>query len=179
MKSLEKAIALSIVSALSCVILPGQTALAECSDSHKKAEQTSQQPADIVDTAQSAGSFNTLIAALDKAGLVSTLKGDGPFTVFAPSDSAFEKIPPADLKALLADKAKLTKVLTYHVVPGSLKAAQVVKQSKAETVEGSPVQISAGDDGVFVGGAQVTKTDILCKNGVVHVIDTVIMPPNL
>lgn len=134
---------------------------------------------DIVETALAAGSFNTLVTALKEAGLVETLKGEGPFTVFAPSDDAFKKVPQADLEALLKDKAKLTKVLTYHVVAGSLKAEDVVKHASAKSVEGADIAIKAGAEGVTVAGAKVIKTDILCSNGVVHVIDTVIFPPAL
>lgn len=134
---------------------------------------------DIVETAQSTGSFNTLVTALKEAGLVDTLKGQGPFTVFAPSDEAFKKVPQSDLEALLKDKAKLTKVLTYHVVSGSLKAEDVVKHTSAKSVEGADIAIKAGAEGVTVGGAKVVQTDILCSNGVVHVIDTVIFPPAL
>ena len=134
---------------------------------------------DIVETAQSAGSFNTLVTALKEAGLVDTLKGAGPFTVFAPSDEAFKKVPQSDLEALLKDKAKLTKVLTYHVVPGSLKAEDVIKHTSAKSVEGAEISIKSGAEGVTVSGAKVVKTDIACSNGVVHVIDTVIFPPAL
>ena len=134
---------------------------------------------DIVETALAAGSFNTLVTALKEAGLVETLKGAGPFTVFAPSDDAFKKVPQSDLEALLKDKAKLTKVLTYHVVAGSLKAEDVIKHASAKSVEGSDIAIKTGAEGVTVAGAKVIKTDILCSNGVVHVIDTVIFPPAL
>lgn len=130
--------------------------------------------ADIVDTAKSAGSFNTLVTAIQEAGLVDTLKGEGPFTVFAPTDAAFAKIPSAKLKALLADKEKLAKVLTYHVVAGKVMAADV-KAGPVKTVEGSNLTISTRD-GVKVDKAKVVKTDILATNGVIHVIDTVIMP---
>ena len=130
---------------------------------------------DIVDTAVAAGQFKTLAAALQAAGLVDTLKGAGPFTVFAPTDEAFAKIPKADLDALLKDKAKLTKVLTYHVVPGKVMAADVVKLKEAKTVEGSMVKIDT-TSGVKVDNAKVVKTDIAASNGVIHVIDTVIMP---
>jgi uncharacterized surface protein with fasciclin (FAS1) repeats len=132
---------------------------------------------DIVETAQNAGSFNTLVTALTEAGLVDTLKGAGPFTVFAPSDEAFKKVPQADLEALLKDKAKLTKVLTYHVVSGSLKAEDVVKHASAKSLEGADIAIKTGAEGVTVAGAKVVQTDILCSNGVVHVIVTVIFPP--
>lgn len=143
----------------------------------KKMEKTLTK--DIVETAQTAGSFDTLVTALKEAGLVETLKGEGPFTVFAPTDEAFKKVPADQLSALLKDKAKLTKVLTYHVVPGTVKAEDVVKLKSAKTVEGSPIAISVSSDGVKVEGAKVTATDIMCSNGVVHVIDTVILPPSL
>jgi uncharacterized surface protein with fasciclin (FAS1) repeats len=130
---------------------------------------------DIVETAVAAGQFNTLATALQAAGLVETLKGEGPFTVFAPTDEAFAKIPHADLQALLADKAKLTKVLTYHVVPGKVTAADVVKIKEAKTAEGQSIKIDTAD-GVKVDGANVVKTDIMASNGVIHVIDSVILP---
>jgi len=130
---------------------------------------------DIVDTAVAAGSFKTLAAALQAAGLVDTLKGKGPFTVFAPTDEAFAKIPKAALDALIADKAKLTKVLTYHVVAGKVMAADVVKLKEAKTVEGQMVKIDASN-GVKVNGAKVIKADVGASNGVIHVIDTVLMP---
>ena len=132
------------------------------------------QAKDIVDTAVAAGSFKTLATALGAAGLVDTLKGKGPFTVFAPTDEAFAKIPKADLDALLKDKAKLTAVLTYHVVPGKVMAADV-KAGKVKTVQGSELTIST-TGGVMVDGAKVVKTDIAADNGVIHVIDTVVMP---
>ena len=130
---------------------------------------------DIVDTAVAAGSFKTLATALQAAGLVETLKGKGPFTVFAPTDEAFAKIPKADLDALIADKAKLTKVLTYHVVPGKVMAADVTKLKEAKTVEGQMVRIDASN-GVKINGANVVKADIEASNGVIHVIDSVILP---
>jgi uncharacterized surface protein with fasciclin (FAS1) repeats len=130
--------------------------------------------ADIVDTAVSAGSFNTLVTAVKAAGLVETLKGPGPFTVFAPTDEAFAKIPKAKLDALLADKAALTKVLTYHVVPAKVMAADV-KAGSVKTVEGSSVTLATAG-GVTVNGAKVVKADVAADNGVIHAIDTVIMP---
>jgi uncharacterized surface protein with fasciclin (FAS1) repeats len=130
---------------------------------------------DIVDTAVSAGSFTTLARALTAAGLVDTLKGPGPFTVFAPTDEAFAKLPAGTLEALLADRAKLTQVLTYHVVPGKVMAADVVKLSSAQTVQGQRIAITNGP-GVKVDGANVVKTDIVASNGVIHVIDSVIVP---
>ena len=132
------------------------------------------QAADIVDTAVAAGSFKTLATALGAADLVGTLKGKGPFTVFAPTDEAFAKIPKADLDALLKDKKKLAAVLTYHVVPGKVMAADV-KAGKVKTVQGSEVTI-ATTGGVMVNKAKVVKTDIAADNGVIHVIDTVLMP---
>ncbi len=132
------------------------------------------QAKDIVDTAVSAGSFKTLASALTAAGLVDTLKGKGPFTVFAPTDAAFANIPKADLDALLKDKAKLTSVLTYHVVAGKLMAADV-KAGKVKTVQGSELTVSTMG-GVMVDGAKVSATDIVADNGVIHVIDSVIMP---
>ncbi len=132
------------------------------------------QAKDIVDTAVGAGNFKTLAAALTAAGLIDTLKGPGPFTVFAPTDEAFAKIPKADLDALLKDKAKLTSVLTYHVVGGKVMAADV-KAGKVKTVQGSEMTI-ATSGGVMVDKAKVIKTDIVADNGVIHVIDSVIMP---
>jgi len=124
---------------------------------------------------QAAGQFGTLAKALTAAGLIDTLKGPGPFTVFAPTDAAFAKIPADKLNALLADKAKLTKVLTYHVLPGKVMAADV-KSGKAKTVQGQDLKIMVSGMGVKVNDATVTKTDILASNGVIHVIDRVVMP---
>jgi uncharacterized surface protein with fasciclin (FAS1) repeats len=133
------------------------------------------QAADIVDTAKSAGSFNTLVTAVQAAGLVDTLKGPGPFTVFAPTDEAFAKVPKDKLDALLKDKAALTKVLTYHVVPGKVMAADV-KPGNVKSVEGSPLMVSAKGGKVAVNDANVVKTDVVADNGVIHVIDKVVMP---
>ncbi len=130
---------------------------------------------DIVDTAVSAGSFETLVAAVKAAGLVDTLKGDGPFTVFAPSDEAFAKLPEGTVEALLKDKDKLTAILTYHVVPGRFKAEDVVAKRSLPTVQGGSLHIDTSD-GVKVGNATVVQTDIQTSNGVIHVIDTVLMP---
>jgi uncharacterized surface protein with fasciclin (FAS1) repeats len=132
------------------------------------------QAKDIVDTAVAAGNFKTLAAALQAAGLVDTLKGKGPFTVFAPTDEAFAKIPKADLDALLKDKPKLTAVLTYHVVPGRVMASDV-KAGKVKTVQGGELTI-ATMGGVTVDSARVIRTDITASNGVIHVIDSVVMP---
>lgn len=134
----------------------------------------SAQAKDIVDTAVAAGSFKTLATALTAAGLVDTLKGKGPFTVFAPTDEAFAKVPKADLDALLKDKAKLTSVLTYHVVAGKVMAADV-KAGKVKTVQGSELTVTTMG-GVKVDNANVVKTDIVADNGVIHVIDSVVIP---
>ncbi|MBC8042986.1 MAG: fasciclin domain-containing protein [Rhizobacter sp.] len=131
---------------------------------------------DIIETALGAGNFKTLAAALTEAGLVEPLKGAGPFTVFAPTDEAFAKVPKADLDALLKDKKKLTAVLTYHVVQGKVIAADAAKLTSAKTLNGADLKITASSSGVKVNDANVIKTDIECTNGVIHVIDTVVMP---
>ena len=133
---------------------------------------------DIVDTAVAAGSFQTLVAAVQAAGLVETLKGDGPFTVFAPTDAAFAKLPEGLVADLLKpeNRPKLQSILTYHVVPGAVKAADVVKLSGATTVQGEKVEITVNDGQVKVDDANVVKTDIHTSNGVIHVIDSVILP---
>lgn len=133
---------------------------------------------DIVDTAVGAKSFGTLVAAVKAAGLVETLKGDGPFTVFAPTDDAFAKLPKGTVESLLKpeNKDKLVAILTYHVVPGKVMAADVVKLSSAKTVQGSEAKIKVVDGKVMVDKATVIKTDIKCTNGVIHVIDSVILP---
>lgn len=134
---------------------------------------------DIVDTAVAAGSFKTLATALTEAGLIDTLKGAGPFTVFAPTDAAFAKVPKADLDALLKDKAKLKAVLLYHVVPGKVAAADVLKLkdgTKVKTAGGSELTVGIKGKAVKVDAANVTKTDIAASNGIIHVIDSVIMP---
>ncbi len=133
---------------------------------------------DIVDTAVAAGQFKTLATALTAAGLVDTLKSPGPFTVFAPTDEAFSKLPAGTVEDLLkpANKAKLVSILTYHVVPGKVMAADVVKLKEAKTVEGQSVRISAKGGKVMVDGANVVKTDIAASNGVIHVVDSVLMP---
>jgi uncharacterized surface protein with fasciclin (FAS1) repeats len=131
--------------------------------------------ADIVDTAVAAGSFKTLAAALTAAGLVDTLKGAGPFTVFAPTDDAFAKLPAGTVDSLLKDIPKLKKILTYHVVSGKVMAADVAKMKSATTVEGSDVKIDASN-GVKVNNSMVTKADVAADNGVIHIIDAVLMP---
>lgn len=131
--------------------------------------------ADIVDTAVGAGSFNTLVAAVKAAGLVETLKSPGPFTVFAPTDDAFKKLPEGTVDSLLKDIPKLTKILTYHVVSGKVLSSDVVNLDKATTVEGSDLKIDASS-GVKVNEATVVTPDIEADNGVIHVIDSVLIP---
>jgi len=131
---------------------------------------------DIVATAVGAGSFKTLAAALGAADLVKTLQGPGPFTVFAPTDEAFAKLPAGTVDALLKDVPKLKAILTYHVVAGDVRAAQVVKMTGAKTVQGQELRISVSDGKVKVDDAVVVKTDIVCSNGVIHVIDAVMLP---
>ena len=165
-------VAFSLASALA-VAVSTQLALAgDCK--YSKAEH----PKDIVDTAVAAGDFKTLAAALKAADLIETLKGKGPFTVFAPTDKAFGKLPKGTVEELLKpeNKEKLTSILTYHVVPGRVMAADVVKLSKAKTVEGSTVKIRVKDGKVYLDKAIVTATDIKAGNGVIHVIDSVILP---
>jgi len=130
----------------------------------------------IVETAVAAGSFKTLVTAVKSAGLVETLSGPGPFTVFAPTDDAFAKLPEGTIPALLQNKDKLTAILTYHVVSGKVMAADVVKLSSAKTVNGQSLTITVKDGKVMVDSAMVIKTDIVCSNGVIHVIDSVVLP---
>ena len=130
---------------------------------------------DIVDTAINAGSFNTLVTAVKAADLVDTLKGSGPFTVFAPTDEAFAKLPEGTIEKLLKDKDALAKILTYHVVSGKVMAKDVVKLTSAKTVQGQKIKIDT-TNGVKVDNAKVINTDIVCSNGVIHVIDSVILP---
>src|SRR5512134_799599 len=131
---------------------------------------------DIVETAVAAGSFKTLAAALQAAGLVETLSGKGPFTVFAPTDEAFAKLPAGTVEALLKDKAKLAAILTYHVVSGDVRAGQAMKLNSAKTVNGQSLKIALKDGSVMIDNAKVVKADILTTNGVIHVIDTVVLP---
>ncbi|CDT85595.1 putative Secreted and surface protein containing fasciclin-like repeats [Vibrio diabolicus] len=143
-----------------------------------KAHEHGMMKADIVDVATENGSFNTLVAAVKAADLVDTLKGEGPFTVFAPTDDAFAKLPDGTIDMLLMpeNKDKLVSILTYHVVPGIVMAADVVKLDKATTVQGQDVMIKTMGDKVMVNDANVMATDVKAKNGIIHVIDTVIMP---
>lgn len=158
---------------ISCAMLVAVSLSAAAVGGEKAAEKK-----DIVDTAVSAKNFSTLVAAVKAADLVETLKGDGPFTVFAPTNNAFKMLPKGTLEALLKseNKKKLTGILTYHVVSGRVLAADVVKLDSAKTVQGSKVKITHKNGKVYVDGAQVVKTDIVCSNGVIHVIDAVILP---
>lgn len=152
-------------AALALALFAGTAA----ADGHKPAGKT------IVDVAQEAGSFDTLITALNAAGLTATLAGDGPFTVFAPTDAAFAALPEGTLDGLLADKAALTKVLTYHVVAGRVTSAEVAAMSPLTSLEGSTLAI-ATEGGVTVEGAGIVSVDVAASNGVIHVIDTVLIP---
>ena len=163
--------ALRSLALASALVVPGTLA---CQDARGYSEQPG--TLDIIETATAAGSFNTLAAAIDAAGLTETLKGEGPFTVFAPTDEAFAKLPEGTVDALLKDKAKLTAILTYHVVPGEVRSEQVVGLSSAKTVNGGDLPIAVRDGKVIVGQATVTQTDISASNGVIHVIDQVLLP---
>lgn len=172
-----KSIALSL-SALAAAFLAGGIATAQNTTPAKPKAAAPAATKTIVETAIGAGSFNTLVAAVKAAGLVETLSGPGPFTVFAPTDEAFAKLPAGTVENLLKpeNKAKLAAILTYHVVPGKVMAADVVKLTNAGTVQGQRVDIAVKDGAVSVDGAKVVTTDIACSNGVIHVIDSVILP---
>lgn len=143
-----------------------------------ESKDQSSEAKDIVDTAVSAGGFETLVTAVKAAELVETLKGEGPFTVFAPTDEAFKRLPEGTVATLLKpeNKAKLAGILTYHVVSGKVMAGDVVKLDSAKTVQGGEVTIKVDGSTVMIDGAKVVKTDIVCSNGVIHVIDAVILP---
>ena len=172
----------SVVLSVAAMLLASSSAAVAGEKCAKKSVTTvayeKEKKMDIVDTAVNAGSFKTLAAALKAAGLVDTLKGKGPFTVFAPTDEAFEKLPSGTVETLLKpeNKDKLVAILTYHVVAGNVKAADVVKPKSAKTVQGSDVKITVADGKVMVNDANAVKTDIACGNGVIHVIDTVLLP---
>jgi uncharacterized surface protein with fasciclin (FAS1) repeats len=159
----------SLVAAFALMIGAGASLVALAADQAEKQ--------DIVATAAGAEDFKTLVTAVKAADLVGALQGEGPFTVFAPTNEAFAKIPKEQLAALLKDKAALAGVLTYHVVPGKVMAADVVKLTEADTLQGAPVKIVVEEGKVKVNGATVIKTDIECTNGVIHVIDGVLLPP--
>jgi uncharacterized surface protein with fasciclin (FAS1) repeats len=157
------------VAVLGTLLLPGIAFAATAADANP--------PKDIVDTAVAAKDFETLVKAVQAAGLVDTLKGKGPFTVFAPTDKAFGKIPKEKLESLLKDKKALTAVLTYHVVPGKVMAADVSKIESAKTVQGQTIKVVVKDGKVMINDARVIKPDIECANGVIHIIDAVLIPP--
>jgi uncharacterized surface protein with fasciclin (FAS1) repeats len=146
-------------------------------DMTTETEAPAEGEADIVDTAVAAGDFTTLATALEAAGLVETLKGEGPYTVFAPTDAAFEALPAGTLDGLLADPEALADVLLYHVVEGEVLAADVAGLTSATTVEGQDVTITVEGENVMINDAMVTMTDIMTSNGVIHVIDAVLIPP--
>lgn len=151
---------------------------ADCGAEHgaKATQAKAEVKMNIVETAVAAGNFNTLVAAVKAAGLVETLSGEGPFTVFAPTDEAFAKLPEGTVEGLLQDKEALTAILTYHVVPGLVMSKDVVKLDKAETANGQSVSIKTTDSNVMIDNARVVKADIATSNGVIHVIDAVILP---
>jgi transforming growth factor-beta-induced protein len=160
------------IAAISVLVVAAVAVLAPAGSARPAAAES-----DIVTTAVGAGQFTTLASLLEKAGLVDTLKGPGPFTVFAPTDAAFAKVPKATLDALAADPAKLKAVLLYHVVSGSVPASAVVKLSSAKTVNGASVAIKVQDSTVFVNDAKVVSADVMATNGIIHVLDTVLLPP--
>jgi uncharacterized surface protein with fasciclin (FAS1) repeats len=169
--------ALALIT-LGLLSLPLSAGCGACGAHKHASKEHKESKPDIVDTAISAGSFDTLVAAVKAAGLVDTLKGDGPFTVFAPTDEAFAKLPAGTVENLLKpeNKDQLVAILTYHVVAGKVKAADVVKLDSATTVQGQDVSIAVENGVVKVNGASVVKTDIWTSNGVIHVIDSVILP---
>ena len=152
----------------------GSSAMEKMSDAQAMSAATMKMT--ILEAAQSAGSFNTLLAAVKAAGLADALGGEGPFTVFAPSDEAFANLPEGTLEALLNDKAKLASILTYHVVPGKVMASEVVGLKAAQTLNGQSLAVGMADEHVMIDGAKVVSTDIVCSNGVIHVIDSVVLP---
>ncbi len=172
--------ALSLMALTACGGAPADDAetTAMTDSTTMAAEAPAMAAGDVIEVAAAAGTFNTLAQALTAAGLVETLKGAGPFTILAPTDEAFAKIPEADLQALLANKEELTKVLTYHVISGNVPASQVTGMTSATTLEGRDITISVVDGKVIINGnANVVVTDVAATNGVIHVIDAVLMPP--
>jgi uncharacterized surface protein with fasciclin (FAS1) repeats len=170
--------ALSIVALAACSGEKTETATPAADSVAPAAAMEAPAPKDIIETATAAGNFTTLAKALTEAGLIETLKGAGPFTVLAPTDEAFAKIPAADLNALLADKAALKQVLTYHVISGNVPASTVTTLTEATSLEGSKITIKVVDGKVMLNGAsEVTTPDVAASNGVIHVINTVLMPP--
>lgn len=170
----KKMLCLGTVSAL--LLVAGSPVQAQCSRPSSSAQVAAESSGTIVSTASSAGQFTTLLKAAQAAGLVEVLESDGPFTVFAPTDAAFAKLPPGTLDALLQDPARLKAVLTYHVVPGKLTSSQVLAGAPLKTVQGQTLTASKLAGGARVDSANLVKTDIECSNGVIHVIDAVVLP---
>ena len=176
---------LMVIAVVVALVVTAGVALVACGEDEETtttAAPTTTEAAmmDIVDTAVAAGSFTTLASLLETAGLVETLKGDGPFTVFAPTDDAFAKVPQETMDALAADpEGALTDVLTYHVVPGKVMAADVTDGLEVATVQGSTVTFTVKDGSVMINDANIVQTDIECSNGVIHVIDAVLIPPEM
>lgn len=184
---------LRIVAAAAALVLTqacmsGQTGAQDTGAQETGSTQTASQPTDasppattgtIAEIAAKSGDFNTLVAALNAAGLVETLNGPGPFTVFAPGDSAFARLPAGTVEGLLADTAQLASVLTYHVVPGKVTASDIIESNGAQpaTVNGKQVDVVVRDGMVYVNGARVVTADIVASNGVIHVVDAVLLPP--
>jgi transforming growth factor-beta-induced protein len=168
-----------VASALIAVFGVASIGTASADDMTPSTTTSSSTKPTIVGAASADPQFSTLVSAVTAAGLVDTLNGKGPFTVFAPTNDAFAKIPEDQLQAILADKDKLTKILTYHVLPAKVLSKNLKKKQTVETVEGSPVTIVAKKSGVKVGDAKVVKADVKTSNGVIHVIDTVILPPGI
>jgi uncharacterized surface protein with fasciclin (FAS1) repeats len=168
MRTKKIALGLGALAVAATAAFGGQASAAPAAPAAKK---------NIVQTAVAAGQFTTLVSLVKKAGLASALSGKGPFTVFAPTDAAFAKVPKATLDALARNKAQLKAVLLYHVVSGKLTASKVVKLKTAKTLQGKPVRIRVNGGNVFVGGAKVTTPDVMASNGVVHVVNKVLLPP--
>jgi uncharacterized surface protein with fasciclin (FAS1) repeats len=170
---------LAVVVMAGSVLMAGHVQAGSCSSGATQDPMKAAAKPDVVDTAVAAGSFNTLVAAVKAAGLADTLKGDGPFTVFAPTDEAFAKLPAGTVESLLKPEnlAKLQAILKYHVVSGKVMAAQAAKLTEAMSVQGSALRIQSNDGGVQINGANVVKADVEAGNGVIHVIDQVILLP--
>jgi uncharacterized surface protein with fasciclin (FAS1) repeats len=170
---------IAIIAALT--IAPATVSAQSCGATAMTAHHASQPKPSIVETAIGAGDFNTLVAAVKAAGLVEALEGDGPFTVFAPSDAAFGRLPEGTVESLLKpeNRERLTAILTYHVVPGNWKASDVVKSKGYESLNGQRLPVKAWGEGVTIAGANIAKTDIMCRNGIIHVIDKVMIPSDL
>ena len=179
MRSVRTSARAVVVSALIATFGVAAIGTASAEDMSTSTTMSSTMKPTIVGAASADPQFSTLVSAVTAAGLVDTLNGKGPFTVFAPTNAAFDKIPADQLQAILADKDKLTKILTYHVLPAKVLSKNLKKKQTVETVEGSPVTIVAKKSGVTVDDAKVVKADIKTSNGVIHVIDTVILPPGI